>query len=165
MRGCSIYSILITPCPLIQKRNRKVVTVIPSPDQILLFNPRLWTFGLGSRSGPGAEGWWVYRETSCWAGRFSGADRHEAAQKLWWPAFVSICCARSPTQTAWCRGLRLWIGPLGHPFWLTQRDDFFLFIFLSSFPLLLSFRAFTLTICSFAVWLLFPFSLLPACCF
>lgn len=111
---------VFTAPPLSKSSNGEKVSVIPSPDQILLFNPRLWTFGLASRSGPGAGGWWAHREASCWAGRFSGADRQEAAQKLWWPAFASICCSGSPTRTAWCRGLRLWIGPLGHPFWLTH---------------------------------------------
>lgn len=89
------------------------MSLSPSPDQILLFNPRLWTFGQASRSGPGAGGWWAHRETYCWAERFSGADRQEAAQKLCWPAFASICYHGSPTRTAWCRGLRLWIGPVG----------------------------------------------------
>lgn len=132
-------SLFSLSCP--ESSNRKGVIVNPSPDQILLFNPRLWTFGQASRSGPGAGGWWARREISCWAGRFSGADRHEAAQKLWWPAFSSICCLGSLTRTAWCRGLRLWIGPLGHHFWLTQWvwQALFLSFFLAPFFLSPSF--------------------------
>lgn len=127
----------------------KKVSVIPSPDQILLFNPRLWTFGLASRSGPGAGGWWAHRETSCWAGRFSGADRQEAAQKLWWPAFASICCSGSHTRAAWCRGLRLWIGPLGHLFWLTQHA-FSFFLSFSYFILSLVHAAFLFPLTPFS---------------
>lgn len=133
----------VPPLPLLnypKAATGKKVSVIPSPDQILLFNPRLWTFGLASRSGPGAGGWRARRETSCWAGRFSGADKQEAAQKLWWPAFASICCSGSPTRTAWCSGLRLWMGPLGHPFWLTHWvwDAFFPAFFLHHFTCLCS---------------------------
>lgn len=65
LRWCSIYSgLLVYPPSVIQKQQQgeKKVSVIPSPDQILLFNLRLWTFGMASRSGPGAGGWWAHRD-------------------------------------------------------------------------------------------------------
>lgn len=128
----------IFPLPLSQSiKMRRKVSVIPSPDQIPFFNPRLWTFGLASRSGPGAQGWWAHRATSCWAGQFFWSRQIGGSSKnssdLHSP---SICCSRSATQTAWCKGLRLWMGLLGNLLWLTQWVCGFL-SFTWAFPLLL----------------------------
>lgn len=117
-----LCSHIFFPLPLSQSgKMRRKVSVIPSPDQIPFFNPRLWTFGLASRSGPGAQGWWAHRATFCWAGQFFWSRQIGGSSKnssdLHSP---SICCSRSATQTAWCKGLRLWMGLLGNLFWLTQ---------------------------------------------